>query len=162
MIRSAVFTALLLCVSIAVAGPRTAADLRIERTGELVYEGGSTGAAKADTLFIYGGPGTLEGKFETAGGLPDRQGWIGVDRTLDLDNAWHVDPFLASGLDPSTPGNVAWWCGEVLTSCGAGDPPEGYGNSYDASIEWSESAGDPGLPTTFRAHATLTHDTEPG
>ncbi|MCK9997165.1 MAG: hypothetical protein KAH56_12900, partial [Candidatus Krumholzibacteria bacterium] len=28
-----------------------------------------------DTTDIYGGPGTLEGTFQTAEGLPDQQGW---------------------------------------------------------------------------------------
>ena len=29
-----------------------------------------------DTLDIYGGPGTLEGKFQTEAGEPDEQGWV--------------------------------------------------------------------------------------
>jgi len=41
------------------------------------------GKASPDTIAIYGGPGTPEGKFEDALGQPDWQGWTSVDRTDD-------------------------------------------------------------------------------
>lgn len=37
--------------------------------------------AVTDTLALYGGPGTLEGKFQDAWGDPDSQGWIPLDES---------------------------------------------------------------------------------
>ena len=163
MSRSFIFLlSFLSMAATAVSAPRTLDGKRVVSSDERTYVGASVNPTKADTLYIYGGPGTLEGKFETAGGLPDRQGWIGVDLTTDLTNAWHVDTYRGDELDPLTPGNHAWWCGEVFSSCGAGDPPEGYGNMYDEAIEWSGAVVDPGQPTSVRVTAVLNHDTEPG
>ena len=41
----------------------------------------SASKAAQDTFYIYGGPNSQEGRFETASGDPDAQGWTGVDLT---------------------------------------------------------------------------------
>ena len=35
--------------------------------------------SERDTTNLYGGPATLDGKFETADGVPDKQGWVSQD-----------------------------------------------------------------------------------
>ena len=55
--------------------------------GVLQTSTGPVGFSKAqsDTFFLYGGPGTVQGRFRKTlvfpGGSPDAQGWIGVDLT---------------------------------------------------------------------------------
>lgn len=60
--------------------PRT---LRMSSDPHPILLGRTLGGPKAavDTLVVFGGPGTLEGKFEDAAGLPDLQGWTPVDMT---------------------------------------------------------------------------------
>lgn len=121
------------------------------------------GAVRAqDSLYVYGGPGTLEGKFETAGGLPDRQGWIGVDLSNQNPNHWHIDTFNCANLDPGQPNNHAWWCGEVLEACDPEDPPEGYRNMLRDWLDWYGEVADTSLATTVTIDAILNFDTEPG
>lgn len=121
-----------------------------------------TSASAQDTTYVYGGPGTLEGKFETAGGLPDRQGWIGVDLTLVTESHWQINTFNCANLDPGEPDNHAWWCGDVYTSCGAGDPAEGYGNNYIEYLDWYSTVPDPGNGVAVTVNAVLNYDNEPG
>ncbi len=56
--------------------------------------------AAGDTLFLYGDAATLEGQFETAGGLPDAQGWISVDRTEE-PLFWHPSEVWPGVVSPS-------------------------------------------------------------
>jgi len=115
-----------------------------------------------DTLYVYGGPSTLEGKFEDVAGLPDRQGWQGVDLTALPANRWHIDNFHCANLDPTTPDNHAWWCGEVYVSCGLNDPPEGYGNGYEEYLDWYGVVPDTTVSVTVTVEAMLNYDNEPG
>lgn len=110
-------------------------------------------------MYLLGGPGTLMGKFEDAGGLPDRQGWLGVDLT-QLENHWQVSTYSAANLDPETVPNHAWWCGALFESCGADDPPEGYGDGWVEWLDWWGSVADPTTGVTVRVTARLNHDTE--
>ena len=58
--------------------------LPVDRVGfDVGRASGADGRARAfaDSFVLYGGPG--QGDFQTTGGAPDRQGWIGVDRTDD-------------------------------------------------------------------------------
>lgn len=73
--------------------------------------------------------------FDNPGGLPDEQGWVGVDRTAQLDTYFHVDNF--AGLpSPYVPleGTKSMWCGARATTvpelCAYAALP-GYGNSWD-------------------------------
>jgi len=115
--------------------------------------GGGVRHAKADSAVVLGADGTLEGRFENAQGDPDWQGWSPVDWTQD-QNRWHVSTYAAAALDPLTPDNRAWWCGEVFdNSCGAG-----YGHSYDYSLEWSGTVDDPSLSALVRLNARANID----
>ncbi len=115
-----------------------------------------------DTLDLYGGPGTLEGKFQTAGGLPDDQGWTHRDDSVDADSVrWRISTYQAAGLDPGTPDNHAWWCGGDYPSCIAPDPDGGYGNGWDTRLAWT-GAVDPLRAATVRVTGAVRHDSEPG
>jgi FlgD Ig-like domain len=98
------------------------------------FSNSGSGLAKAltDTFVLYGGPGSLEGKFQTvlggSGGAADLQGWIGVDRTQQ-PTFWHGDTFNASAFTGAV-GNRAMWCGVPAATPGFATPP-GYGNNWD-------------------------------
>jgi len=78
--------------------------------------------APRDTINIFGGPDTLEGKFQTAEGQPDKQGWESEDASLngvgDFTQLW-------VGLDDDDPDQVnhsPQWAflddGLVVPDCG--------------------------------------------
>jgi len=149
--------------------PATAKDDRAPRVlPQLLYvkdlpdPPGPTGKSPTDTLYLLGEPGTLSGQFQDACGLPDRQGWLGVDLTASDEIHWQVSPFRGAELDPLTPDNQAWWCGAILESCGPGDLPEGYGDDWAAYLDWYGTVPDPGDSVTVRVKAVLSCDTEPG
>jgi hypothetical protein len=122
----------------------------------------AAGQAARDSLIVFGGPGTLTGKFQSAGGLPDLQGWQGVDHTADPADHWQRSAFRAANLDPDTPGNQAWWCGELHASCDPDDPPEGYGDSWRTALSWSAPVDDAQSPVTVHLTAMVNVDLEPG
>ena len=114
-----------------------------------------------DTVAVYGGPGTLDGKFENDLGEPDPQGWTHTDDTIVPDPRWSVATVLASNLDPDVPDNHAWWCGGPFPACVEQDSAWGYGNGWDAALAWT-GAVDPELPATVRVTGVLNADLEPG
>ncbi len=95
----ALFLVVMVSASLAVEAPRSS-DLSHPVSVEREFVGGLLDAAKSDTLVVYGGPGSLEGKFQNAGGVPDRQGWVGVDVTSLGLNVWNVNTYQAAALDP--------------------------------------------------------------
>ena len=125
----------------------------------------ATAAARTsppDTLDIYGGPGTLEGKFQTATGEPDSQGWIGVDETaIATPHYWSIATYNAANLDPGVPDNRAWWCGLDFPSCGDPDLPGGYGNSWNTALRTTRQVN-PSLAATVTLHGVVNVDLEPG
>jgi hypothetical protein len=130
---------------------------------KVMYIGSSPTAAKSDTIVVFGGPGTTEGKFQDVYGfIPDRQGWTGQDNTVSSVNHWQVSDYRAAALDPGTLLNQAWWCGEDFVSCGGADLDGGYGNSYDDQLVWSGAVANAGLDVTVRVTAVLNHDLEIG
>ena len=60
-------------------------------------------AAKADedTFFLYGGPGSPEGRFENLAGDPDWQGWTGADYSTGAEAHWHASTTGAQNLAAS-------------------------------------------------------------
>ena len=116
---------------------------------------------RPDTLILYGGPGTLDGKFQTADGQPDPQGWIHRDDSVAPESRWSISTYSAAELDPGTPDNHAWWCGDAFPPCGPGDPDGGYGNDWDTRLAWT-GVIDPGRAATVRVTGVVRHDTEPG
>lgn len=117
-------------------------------------------AARTDTVYLLGGPGTLTGKFETASGAPDRQGWVGVDWTTPEGPFWHIDTYHCANLDPGTVPNHAWWCGQYFPwDCDDGDFG-GYGNGWRQYLNWYGTVPDPVEVVTVRIAAVLNHDVE--
>ena len=139
----------------------TAPDLALEPSAQIVRSTSTTlgGLARTsvDTFVLYGGPYTLEGKFQDALGQPDFGGWTGVDRT-ELPVHWHVSTFNAETLGGHGPGNRAMWCG-------ADDPawanPPGYGNNWVQDLVYeSEPIADPSVGQTIDFDFVFHHDTE--
>jgi len=116
-----------------------------------------TAPAARDTVYLIGGPGNLDGSFETAGGAPDWHGWTSVDHTAG-EPLWQIATFHADNLGdpPHGAGNHAMWCG---TTFPGGDP--GYGNGWNAVLQWTGTAPDPGVATDVLLEGFLNHDTEP-
>lgn len=124
-----------------------AADAPIQARG--------TSAAKTDTTLLFGGPGSLEGKFQDASGfVPDWQGWTHVDNTAS-DALWQT------GLLNAPSGSQAAWCGRDYEACPGGDPAPGYGNYWDASLVWEGAVADPGQTTDLTVSYALRYETEP-
>jgi len=137
-------------------------------------DGGTVNAGKAEveTTYVFGGPSSLTGKFQTqfnhlGVGLPDTQGWIGKDST-NMSASWHVSDYNASNLDPGT-GNVAMWCGEIFAgACDETDPLEGYDNNYNLWLDWygDVTVIEEGLPvippfTRVTVKANINSNSEP-
>jgi len=129
-----------------------------------ILQGGPAGLAKSsrDTTTVFGGPGTLEGKFEDSAGHAQRQGWTGEDFTENDTFYWHPSTFHAAGLDPGTPDNHAWWCGTTMEPCGPDDPEAGYGNNWNQWLVWTGQVLNPAQPVTVNVSAVVAWDTEPG
>jgi hypothetical protein len=118
--------------------------------------------ATADTVYLMGGPGRLDGKFQLADGVtPDRQGWIGVDLTVKFPH-WSVSTFNGhQQLDLAYNPNHVMWCGEVFSAaCGPGDVPEGYGNGYADWLDWYGTVADNAIPTSVTVTCKLNNDSE--
>lgn len=140
----------------------TAAELpELVDVRSLAPAGAPVQTAAADTVFVLGGPGTLSGKFEDAGGQPDRQGWQGVDLTQRLTNHWNISTFNAANLDPNTPDNHAWWCGALFEPCHPDDPPEGSGDDWYDMLNWSAAVPDPAQDVTVRVRAVVNYNMDP-
>jgi hypothetical protein len=104
--------------------------------------GGTVNAGKVevDSVYVFGGPGVLTGKFQTElkAALPDDQGWIGKDST-NMSATWHISDYNCANLDPLQvdPPNLAMWCGEIFPGpCDEFDPVEGYDNNYNLWLDW--------------------------
>lgn len=152
----------LLCLATASAAPARPELPRLIDAGEAAAPATPAFGAPTDSLFLLGGPGVLTGKFQDAAGQPDRQDWTGVDMTRPDPPHWRVSDFQADALDPVTPGNHAWWCGDILESCGGDDPPEGYGSDWIDFLDWYGTVPDPGDSVTVRVQASLLCGFEPG
>lgn len=115
--------------------------------------------AVLDTVYLYGGPGSLEGKFEDpTGTLPDTQGWLTVDRT-QVATFWHTSTFNAGNFTGG-PGNKALWSGVEAGTPGYPNAP-GYGNSWNDIIIFSQAVNPVGAHTV-RLQFEYHYDTEPG
>ena len=127
-------------------------------TGDVVWQG----KAKADTVYIIGGPGGTNGDFEDAGGAPDDDNWTSEDATQKTVPIWNVNVYHAANLDPGTVPNHAWWCGEDWPSCGPGDPDGGYGNGYNEYLDYVGTMPNATIGATVTVDAMLNYDNEPG
>jgi hypothetical protein len=115
-----------------------------------------------DTFVLFGGPGTLEGKFQTQQFAPDFQGWTGKDFT-DVQNAWRVSTFNAETLGGHGPGNRAMWAGYTAAEQGGWITPPGYGNSWKMDLQWNSGPlSDPSQGQTVLLDFRFHLDVEPG
>ena len=135
------------------------ADGRYNRIGH----GGvvTLGKARADTVYILGGPDRLDGKFQDASGAPDWQGWTHLDLTAPTAVNWNCSDYHCQNLDPETVPNHAWWCGTYFDDdCGSGDFG-GYGNDWLEYLDWTGSVLNPTTSVSVTVNAMVNHDSEP-
>lgn len=125
-------------------------------------QGPGLSKAGVDTFVIFGGPDTIEGKFQTLlggnGGVADAQGWTGVDRTEQI-TYWHVDTFNAQNFTGSA-GNQAMWCGVPAGTPGYDTAP-GYGNNWDDRIVYTRVL-DNSQGHSVRLQFEYNHESEQG
>ncbi len=153
------------------APPPTAYQIIDFDASPLLYGGTAApfGKTTCDTFYLYGGPGSLQGRFETAQGRPDRQGWSGVDLT-GLPWHWHVDTFNASDMGARPPywrdayaapaPNHAMWAGLRAGMDGFATP--GYGNHWSEVLAWRTTVANPAVACTLQVDLQFNHDSEPG
>jgi hypothetical protein len=150
--------------------------LAVLGAGSLLNSTGTGISAKAatDTFYIYGGPGTAEGRFQTLvespGGAPTAQGWIGVDLTEQTPK-WHASTINAESVADGNPKGFTGGVGNYAAishheSTGPNDY-SGYGNAWDDWLvfTYDVSAGDPGFDpamdsTPVRFSAQFKYDLE--
>ncbi len=124
-----------------------------------MLHGGVVGApAKVDTVYLLGGPGRLDGRFEDAAGQPAWHGWTSEDRTAGTDTYWSVtdEPDLVIG------GQYSLWCGVVYPEPGPIPVPGfGYGNDWVQNVVFTHTVADPAAGSTVTWSLLLQHDTEP-
>ena len=148
-------------------------QIAIEGPNTIQTSSGSIGSAKAaaDTFYVYGGPGTAEGRFQTIaqspGGAPDAQGWIGVDLTEQTPR-WRAGTTNAESTADGNPKGFTGGVGNIAAiSYHEGADYVGYGNNWDdwLILTYDVSAGNPGFNpavdvTTVRYTAEYKHFTE--
>jgi hypothetical protein len=161
------------------ASARQPGNIADGRNPGVLQGGPAPGMAKAagDTFYLYGGPGrwpgepgfNLEGRFETALGYPDRQGWMGVDPT-GLPPHWHIDSFNAANMAAAP----AYWSGPYMVpvtnhaiwtglAAGlAGFATTGYGNNWHDGLDHSYTVSNPADSTVITWDLQFNHDSEDG
>ncbi len=144
------------------AGAKPQPQPRLVPVAEYVPDVPAAVGAAVDTVYLLGGPGALDGRFEDALGDPDPQGWTSVDLTQATSTHWQVSTFEADVLVPSVPGNHAWWCGDFFEPCFPDDPPEGFGNYWDDRLVWTAAVPAPQQGVTVRVRARVGYGIEPG
>jgi FlgD Ig-like domain len=119
--------------------------------------------APTDTFYLYGGPGTNEGKFQAVvGPIAERQGWIGVDLT-DKPVYWQVSTFNAENLGGHGPGNNAAWSGQTTVQQPNWISAPGYGDSWnDRLLFRSGPLADPSMGQTVNLDFVFNYNTEVG
>jgi hypothetical protein len=116
----------------------------------------SKSAAAADTFCIYGGPGSLKGKFQLANGVqPDLQGWTSHDPS-DQGTFWQPSTFN------SPTGTQAMWAGRTLAQEPGWLTSPGYGNYWNAILAYTKAANVPGTGQTLGLSFVANVDSEDG
>jgi hypothetical protein len=135
-------------------------DLRFAEAGKnvvLTSESSASTLFKAgpDTFQLYGGPGSLLGKFEDVNHvIPQQQGWTTNDPTDQLPQ-WQNSTFFS----PS--GTTAMWAGFSAAQQPGWDTAPGYGNGWNALLTYSEP-GNGATGQTVGLTFAFNHDVEPG
>jgi len=111
----------------------------------------TTSKAVRDTMYLLGGPGSLDGSFEDAGGVADWHGWTHQDISqAEQSLYWHI-----SDHQPIQ-GSYSMWCGTWF------DDDSGYGNGWTQNLEFIWPLPDAGEPVAVSWTGILFYDTEPG
>jgi len=118
-------------------------------------------SVSTDTIYLLGGPERWDGRFENAEGLPDWHGWTGVDPYVQAGSHWHIDTYHCASLEPVTPGNHAWWCGQFWEHDCLTNDFGGYGDYWLDHLDWYGTVPDPASDVTVRVTARLHYDNEP-
>ncbi len=154
--------AAVILLAAAVAAARPASVPARPTAADDLIRGGVPDAAKAagDTILLMGPFGSgapYVGDFEDGQGGGAWHGWTTRDFSVNAENPWHVDTYNVVN------GQFSAWCGELaFPSCEPGDPDGGYGNNWDAVLEWRGAVADPLLPCQVDVSALANVDTEPG
>jgi hypothetical protein len=125
--------------------------------GEFSVPATALGTAKADgdTVYLLGGPGTTDGRFETSIGLPDWHAWTSEDFTLDETYAWNISSLPEHVID----GSYTMVCG-VLWEFDDGTTDFGYGNGWYKELVFTGTVPDPDESVQLRLTGTIFVDTE--
>lgn len=107
-------------------------------------------------------PEALAGKNPAKAGKSELQMPAGADLLENTESFWSVANFNCANLDPDTPDNHAWWCGDEFVPCHPSDPAEGYGNAWSQWLGWQGAVPDPEEPISVTVRARMNMDTEPG
>ena len=139
----------------------------------VLHSNGSAGPAKAaaDSFYIYGGPGTAEGRFqvvpESPGGAPQWQGWTSYDLT-EQTPYWRGSSTNASSVGDGNPKGFSGGIGNnaAISNHDGGDYV-GYGNNWNDWLifTYDMSVANPGFNpatdgTTVRFTCEYKHFTE--
>lgn len=148
-------------VHFAIEGPNTvltssSSDARFKAT------------AGTDTFCLFGGPGSDDGKFsDSTGVVPlsiaqlDAAGWVFVDVT-DQPTLWQLSTFNMDNLNSNGAGNQGMWAGQSAAQQPGWTSAPGYGNSWNALLEFSAPMVDPSVGQTVGLDFYFNHDSEPG
>ncbi|RKZ11022.1 hypothetical protein DRQ50_14040, partial [bacterium] len=155
---------ILTVAALALAGVAAADELTIQSTDAFTARTLGVGSAKAvadgmtkadgDTIYLIGGLDRQDGKFETAAGLPDWQGWNSVDHTNDGIFAWNI----RSG-EYAMAGDYSMVCGTDVALPGGGTD-FGYANSWHKILVFTYDVPDPSQIVELHLTGTMRVDTE--
>jgi hypothetical protein len=111
--------------------------------------------AGPDTFQLYGGPGSLLGKFQDGTGVvAQQQGWTTNDPT-DQAPQWQNSTFF------SPTGTTAMWAGMSAAQEPGWDDAPGYGNGWNAILTYTQP-GNGATGQTVGLSFVFNQDVEPG
>jgi hypothetical protein len=139
-------------------------DMAVNGDNVVLTSSGSMNSFKAvagtDTFCLYGGPGSVLGKFQAA--LPpgdtftsDSQSWYHRDVT-DQPTLWQLHTFN------SPTGTQCMWAGQTSAQAPGWLTAPGYGNSWNALLSYTSTVSDPSQPQTVGLDFVYNHDSEGG
>ncbi len=145
--------------------PISASPIRAETSSARTWissrheTGDASAKAAVDSFYLYGGPGTLQGKFfEALNSSPTS--WTGVDRT-DQPIYWQVSTFNAETLANHGAGNHAAWCGQSAAQQPGWATGPGYGKRWNQTLLFESPAlADPSAGQTVSLDFVFHYDTE--
>ena len=143
-------------------GAFAAGDRQVTRDGSGMWHGApAMRAAKVDTVYLLGGPGRWDGKFQDAAGQPAWHGWTSADLSVSGagDDHWSV----TDEVDLVIGGAYSLWCGVDYPDLGSGPQPGfGYGNNWDQRLLFAHTVPDNAVTSAVVWTMKLRYDTEPG